>query len=115
MIGKKIKEMRKEKGYSLSELAKQAEVSKSYLSQIERGLQSNPSLLFLQKISGPLETNIDYFFGEVHPYKENNFDLDDEWKLLISKAVKEGLKKDDFLEFLNYIKFQSWMSEQNKK
>ncbi|WML60042.1 helix-turn-helix domain-containing protein [Neobacillus sp. PS2-9] len=114
MIGRKIKEMRQKRGYSLSELAKQADVSKSYLSQIERGFQSNPSLQFLQKISIPLGTNIDYFIGESLAQKEVHIDLDDEWKSLIKKALENGLKKEDFREYLNYIKFQTWIKEQKK-
>jgi XRE family transcriptional regulator, master regulator for biofilm formation len=114
MIGSKIKEMRQKRGYSLSELAKQADVSKSYLSQIERGLQSNPSLQFLHKISVPLGTNIDYFIGENRAQKEVHIELDDEWKVLIKKALENGLKKEDFREYLNYIKFQTWVKEQKK-
>ncbi|MDQ1145367.1 XRE family transcriptional regulator of biofilm formation [Bacillus sp. SORGH_AS 510] len=115
MIGKKIKEMRLRKGYSLGQLAMRADVSKSYLSQIERGLQSNPSLQFLKKISMPLGTNIDFFLGEEYYNKENYYELDDEWKSLIKEAVEDGLQKEDFKEYLNYIKFQTWLKEQNKE
>ncbi|GAE95079.1 regulator [Gracilibacillus boraciitolerans JCM 21714] len=44
MIGQKIQNLRKRKRMSLSEVAEQAGVAKSYLSSIERGLQSNPSI-----------------------------------------------------------------------
>lgn len=49
LIGQRIKQYRKEKGYSLSELAEKAGVAKSYLSSIERNLQTNPSIQFLEK------------------------------------------------------------------
>ncbi|MGQ4665879.1 helix-turn-helix domain-containing protein [Metabacillus halosaccharovorans] len=39
-----ICESRKQKGLTLSEVAKQAKISKSYLSNIERNLNLNPSL-----------------------------------------------------------------------
>ncbi|GED15977.1 DNA-binding transcriptional regulator, XRE-family HTH domain [Aneurinibacillus migulanus] len=58
MIGKRIKELREEKGISLSALAEQAGVAKSYLSSIERGVQSNPSITFLEKISSVLQVEI---------------------------------------------------------
>ncbi|MCY9128792.1 transcriptional regulator SinR, partial [Bacillus spizizenii] len=48
MIGQRIKQYRKEKGYSLSELAEKAGVAKSYLSSIERNLQTNPSIQLLE-------------------------------------------------------------------
>ena len=45
MIGERIKQLRLEKGYSITELAEVSGVSKSYLSYIERNLQTNPSLI----------------------------------------------------------------------
>ena len=43
MIGKNIAEIRKKRGYTLSELAELANISKSYLSNIERNINKNPS------------------------------------------------------------------------
>ena len=40
---------------SLSELAERAGIAKSYLSSIERNIQSNPSIQFLEKISSVLD------------------------------------------------------------
>jgi XRE family transcriptional regulator, master regulator for biofilm formation len=116
MIGKLIKRLREEKGFSITKLARLAGVSKSYLSQIERGLQSNPSLQFLMKVAVPLGTNLDYLLGEAGLKRTLDLesDLDDEWKLLIKQAIEHGLKKEDFLEYRNYIKFQNWMKEQKK-
>ncbi len=51
MNGHKLKKMRIEKGYSLSKFSKLTGISKSYLSLIERGVQKNPSLEILEKIS----------------------------------------------------------------
>ncbi|MEH7277112.1 helix-turn-helix domain-containing protein [Neobacillus vireti] len=114
MIGKKIKRLRQEKGYSITELGRLADVSKSYLSQLERGLQSNPSLQFLAKVSKPLETSIDYLLQETISQKVKDNELDEEWKVLIRQAIEDGLKKEDFHEYRKYIKFQEWMREQKK-
>ncbi|MEH7176568.1 helix-turn-helix domain-containing protein [Neobacillus vireti] len=114
MIGKKIKRLRQEKGYSITELGRLADVSKSYLSQLERGLQSNPSLQFLAKVSKPLETSIDYLLQETISQKVDDNELDEEWKVLIRQAIEDGLKKEDFHEYRKYIKFQEWMSEKNQ-
>jgi XRE family transcriptional regulator, master regulator for biofilm formation len=114
MIGNKIKRLRQQKGYSLTELGRLADVSKSYLSQIERGFQINPSLQFLVKVSKPLDTSIDFLLQESNVQKGGGYELDEEWKVLIGQAIENGLKKEDFHEFRKYIKFQEWMREQNK-
>ncbi|WP_307197005.1 helix-turn-helix domain-containing protein [Neobacillus niacini] len=48
----------------MTELGRLADVSKSYLSQLERGLQTNPSLQFLVKVSKTLETSIDFLLQD---------------------------------------------------
>ena len=55
MIGNKINKLRKQKGLTLSELAERAKVSKSYLSNIERDLNKNPSIHIIEKISAVLQ------------------------------------------------------------
>ncbi|MFP7297958.1 helix-turn-helix domain-containing protein [Neobacillus niacini] len=114
MIGKKIKRLRQQKGYSITELGRLAAVSKSYLSQLERGLQTNPSLQFLVKVSGPLDTSIDYLLQDSNGQIHEDNELDEEWKVLIRQAIEDGLKKEDFREYRNYMKFQEWMREQKK-
>jgi XRE family transcriptional regulator, master regulator for biofilm formation len=114
MIGRKIKRLRQKKGYSITELGRLADVSKSYLSQLERGLQTNPSLQFLIKVSKPLETSIDYLLQDTRAQIVEDNELDEEWKVLIQQAIEEGLKKEDFHEYRKYIKFQEWMREHRK-
>ena len=58
MIGKNIVEIRKRRGYTLSELAELSNISKSYLSNIERNINKNPSLEVIQKIATVLQVNI---------------------------------------------------------
>lgn len=47
IVGEKIKRLRIRKKYSITELSEKANVSKSYLSYIERGIQENPSVQVL--------------------------------------------------------------------
>lgn len=54
-ISKSIKRIRKEKGLTLDELAETSGVSKSMLSEIERG-GTNPTILVLWKIAEGLKT-----------------------------------------------------------
>lgn len=62
-IGKKLREARKDKSLSLRDLAGQAEVSASLLSQIENN-RSNPSVRTLYNLAAALSLPMDYFFTD---------------------------------------------------
>ncbi|MFQ3544380.1 helix-turn-helix domain-containing protein [Halobacillus rhizosphaerae] len=109
MIGNRIQQIRKDRHMSLSELAERAGVAKSYLSSIERNIQTNPSVQFLEKISNELKVSINYLLhGE-----SNEIDgaLDDDWLKLVEQAMNSGVSKDQFREFLE---FNKWRIKQNK-
>lgn len=74
MIGERLRYLRKKKGYSISRLAKEAGVSKTYLSYLDRGLQNNPSLQFLEKVSSRLGISVEYLISEEFEkeYRKNN-------------------------------------------
>lgn len=57
-IGRRITDLRTDKGLSLSELASIATVSKSYLSTVEKGSGSRPGAAFLFKIAQALGVTI---------------------------------------------------------
>lgn len=111
MIGERIKVLRKARKYSITELAKQAGVSKSYLSYIERDVQRNPSLQFLSKLANTLGTSIEYLLGEVPT--ENNV-MDEDWQIIFQKAIDSGLSKEDFDEFVEFIKYKQWEKAQRE-
>jgi XRE family transcriptional regulator of biofilm formation len=110
MIGKRMKELRQEKGYSLNELASKARVSKSYLSYLERNLKNNPSLQFLSKIADTLDTSIEYLLGEgeSEEHDQELESLDEEWVELLKQAIDDGMSKDDLQDISNYIRFKNW-------
>ena len=60
-IGSKLKEIRIERGLTQEELADRAELSKGFISQVERDLTS-PSIATLEDILICLGTNINDFF-----------------------------------------------------
>lgn len=60
MLGKKIREKRKERGKSLSELAALTGLTASFLSQVERDV-AEPSITSLRKIAEALDVPIFYF------------------------------------------------------
>ncbi|SEB90981.1 helix-turn-helix domain-containing protein [Paenibacillus sp. GP183] len=103
MIGNRVKQLRFEKGLSINELAERAGVAKSYLSSIERDIQSNPSIQFLEKISTVLGVPIETFF----PGKKIEPALDPEWSQLVRDAMASGVSKEQFSEFLEYNKWRS--------
>lgn len=109
MVGERLRELRLEKGYSISELAELAGVSKSYLSYIERDVQKNPSLQFLRKIALTLEIEVEDLLGSSPVIDHSNeFVFDKEWSKLLHKAIEEGMSKNDFREFRDYLKFRKW-------
>lgn len=67
-IGERIRVLRLGKGLSVNEFAKKSKVSKSYISNIERGVQKNPSLIVMNKMAKtlnvPLEDLLSYKFAD---------------------------------------------------
>ena len=64
-IGLKLKELRMAKGLTQEELANRAELSKGFISQLERDLTS-PSIATLVDILQCLGTNLkDFFLGRI--------------------------------------------------
>lgn len=108
MLGKRIKNLREQHCYSITELAKLANVSKSYLSLIERDIKKNPSLLFLDKMAKTLNTSIEYLLGTDNADKQKcrSSDLDNDWTELILMAINSGASKVEFRNYLESIKCQ---------
>lgn len=60
-VAKAIKNLRKEKGYSLNRLASLSGLSKGYLSKIENGINV-PTITTMARIATALEVEVTYFF-----------------------------------------------------
>ncbi|MCM3440988.1 helix-turn-helix domain-containing protein [Metabacillus halosaccharovorans] len=110
MIGPRIKKYRTQKNLSLSELAERAGVAKSYLSSIERNLQSNPSVQFLEKVSSVLGVSVNTLLNEQNETDPEELDI--EWTKLVQDAMKSGVSKEQFKEFLEFTKWK--ISNDNK-
>ncbi|PJN91798.1 helix-turn-helix domain-containing protein [Bacillus sp. mrc49] len=113
MIGKNIAELRKKRGYTLSELAEQANISKSYLSNIERNLNQNPSLQVMEKIAHVL--NVDF----VSLLKKENtmaapYYLETEWIEFVQELKSSGLEKEQIPQYKPLIEFIRWQNESQK-
>lgn len=69
-IQKKLNEYRRERGWTLRQLAEKAGCTASYISQVEKG-HTVPSLSMLGKLAGALNIPvIDFFYGE--PEEDQN-------------------------------------------
>ncbi len=107
MIGSNINNIRKRRGLTLSELADRANVSKSYLSNIERNLNQNPSIQVIEKIAAVLDvdlTNILHADATV----ETQHLLENEWLDFIHELKESGIEKEQIKEYKNVIEFIKW-------
>lgn len=111
MIGERIKKYREQRKLSMSELADRAGVAKSYLSSIERNLQSNPSVQFLEKVSSVLGVSVNTLLHDENEETQKET-LDREWATLVREAMDSGVTKDQFKEFLEFNKWKIKQEEQ---
>lgn len=63
-LGSKLNKLRKEKGFTLEALAKAADVSKSYLWELENREVKNPSAQRLATIAAQLGVTADFFLDD---------------------------------------------------
>ncbi|MFD6439767.1 helix-turn-helix domain-containing protein [Peribacillus sp. NPDC060186] len=107
MIGERVKKLREEKKMSMTELADKAGVAKSYLSSLERNIQTNPSIQFLEKISAVLNIPVNALLYDA-PNKES---LDNDWMKIVEEAMNSGVSKQQFREF---IEFNKWRKDKEE-
>ncbi|MGD6878341.1 helix-turn-helix domain-containing protein [Bacillus infantis] len=114
MLGKKLKCLRIKNGYSLNALAKKAGISKSYLSYIERDVQMNPSLQILSKLAAALEVRLDELIEIEANAKNQELETaaDPEWIEIVHEAIEQGISKEDFSYYLDFLKYNR---EQKKR
>ncbi|MDQ0198778.1 helix-turn-helix domain-containing protein [Neobacillus ginsengisoli] len=110
MIGKNIYEIRKKKGLTLSELAEKAGISKSYLSNIERNLNQNPSIQVMKKISLVLNVDLEILLKS-ETNVENHQVPDKEWIDLVHELKESGIEKEQLQEYKTLIEFIKWQNQ----
>jgi XRE family transcriptional regulator of biofilm formation len=102
MIGERIKKLRLQHGMSLTELAERASIAKSYISSIERNLQSNPSIQVLEKIATVFHTTAENLLKE----SQEPIAVDNEWMQILKEAMASGVSKEEFKNFIEFNKFK---------
>jgi len=85
-IGKKIRELRKSKNFSIIDLSKESGLSTGLISQIERNMVV-PSIKVMWKIANVLDVNIGYFFDE----DDENI----EEKIVVRKDHRRSINTND--------------------
>ncbi len=96
-IGSKIKRLRLANGLTLEELANRSELTKGFLSQLERELTS-PSVTTLQYILEALGTNLQEFFSEKEEeqlvFKKDDFFINEQDEYTISYIIPNAQKNE---------------------
>lgn len=96
-IGIKIKQLRTRKGLTLEELASRCELTKGFLSQLERNLTS-PSIATLNDILEALGTTLSEFFREAKDekivFKEDDFFVDEREGYTVNWIVPNSQKNE---------------------
>ena len=113
MIGKKIAEIRKRKGFTLSELAEKAQISKSYLSNLERNQNKNPSLKIISRVAEVLKIDPVTLMNPIEIH-EQQLVFDQEWVDFVYELQEVGLEKERVKDYKELIEFIKWKNV-NKK
>lgn len=114
MIGKNIYQFRKNRGLTLSELAEKAGISKSYLSNIERNINQNPSIQVMEKIALVLEEDLHTLLKRKTSV-ETKQQMEREWIDFVYELKEAGVDKEKLREYKILIDFIKWQnSEVNK-
>ncbi|RKQ33496.1 helix-turn-helix domain-containing protein [Oceanobacillus halophilus] len=110
MIGEKIQKIRKSKGLTLSECAERANISKSYLSNIERNLNQNPSIQIIEKIAAVLGVEVNTLIKRESLLEQTP---ETEWLEFVKDLKKSGIKTHELQEYKTVIEFAKWQKEKS--
>ncbi|CAM3963048.1 helix-turn-helix domain-containing protein [Lederbergia lenta] len=112
MIGKNICKIRKKKGLTITELANRAGIAKSYVSNIERDVNKNPSINVIEKIASVLEVDLKTLIDPESANETKLPQLDAEWIDLVNELKESGIKKEEIKEFKTLLEFIKWQNKQ---
>jgi len=110
MMGQNIHKIRKMRGLTLSELAERAQISKSYLSNIERNLNQNPSIQIVEKIAKVLGVD---FRTLLDSKAFHSLYTENEWIDFANELKDLGVEKDQLQTYKTVIEFAKWQKEKS--
>jgi XRE family transcriptional regulator, master regulator for biofilm formation len=109
MIGATITQLRKQKGMTLTDLAERASISKSNLSNIERNINTNPSIRVLERIADVLETDVVTLLG-----MEEEVNTQDFYEEFLQRLRELNLTKEELEEYERVLEFIEWKKKKSK-
>lgn len=110
MIGTNIYEIRKKRGFTLSELADRANISKSYLSNIERNLNQNPSIQVIEKIAMVLGVDLKTLLVSGGKPETQQL-IEKEWLDFVNELKDSGIEKEQIQDYKTLIDFIKWQNK----
>jgi len=105
MIGDRIRSIRVQKKMTLSKLAEKSNVTKSYLSNIERNISNNPTIEFVEKIALALNMKPESLLGWEKEENETS-SLGNSFSSL--KNYLLTMEDEQLIELKDYIEFTLW-------
>ncbi|MFE4036194.1 helix-turn-helix domain-containing protein [Priestia sp. YIM B13489] len=107
MIGDRIHTIRVQKRMTLSKLAEKSSVTKSYLSNIERNISTNPTIEFVEKVARALSVKPESLLG----WREDETETETsslENSFLYVKKYLLSMDDEQLIELKDYIDFILW-------
>lgn len=109
MIGQMIAKARKKKGLTLSQLSERTHISKSYLSNIERNINRNPSIQVMIKLCNVLEIDIKELAAM--EYNDDSLELEKEWVNFVNELKASGIQIKQVEQYKTLIEFIKWQNK----
>lgn len=106
-FGNFLKDLRKKRGLTQTQLAKLVGFSKAHINKMEKGLYKNPSINLLANLSQGLKTNIEDLLatsGLIERRKSSLLELDDYLKKKFDFSDKEI---DNIVSYINFVRRES--------
>nr|WP_251027665.1 helix-turn-helix transcriptional regulator [Bacillus sp. ISL-41] len=103
-------ERRRQKGLTISELAKRTKISKSYLSNIERDLNRNPSIDVVQRIAAVLDIELEEFL-RIEKTNGNPNNIDEDLISFAAELKESGIQKEQISEYKTLFEFIQWKNQ----
>lgn len=97
LLGKRVRTLRKTRGWTQQKLGEKADISYKFLGEIERG-QQNPSFEILVKIAQALDVDLPEFFRLDQETKNRN-----EMECRINEIIK-SIKGDELRQIFTVLK-----------
>lgn len=101
-IGKKIKQLRTEKGLSLRKLGAAIDTDPSHINRVENG--SEASIKLLEKLAEYFDVEISYFFGDKQEVPQELEGIGVEWITFAKEMEKKELTPEQIKTVLEVFK-----------